>query len=209
MLGTAIGAFFAVRWVTRRASLITPPAFAPLLLSHARLAYRQPRNVVAFAGVQPDWAVLDLGCGNGAFTLALANHARCVHAVDVQPAMIKALMIRLRSSGVTNVVPRVAPATHLPFEDEAFDAALMISVLPMLHDRAAALAEVRRVLKPGGVLVIGEELIEPEYVREATTRRWAEQACFRWLDRDATPLRYSLKFAKPVEPVKPDEPDAD
>jgi len=200
LVGSVIGAILAVRWVTKRAALITPPAVAPLLLSRARMAYRRPEDVIAFAGVQRHWRVLDLGCGNGAFTLELARHAACVHAVDVQPTMIEALVARLRSAGVTNAIPHIAPATHLPFDDATFDAALMISVLPMLHDRAAALAEVRRVLKPCGVLVIGEDLIEPEYVCEATTQRWAEQAGFRWLDRDATALRYSLKFAKPDEP---------
>lgn len=203
LIGVIVGAFFAVRWMTRQASLITPPAFAPLLRSPLRLAYRRPEDMAAFAGIQPGWRALDLGCGNGAYTLALAQRAARVDAVDVQPAMIAALRKQMRSAGVANVFPHVAPATHLPFGDATFDAALMISVLPMLHNRDAALVEARRVLKPGGVLVIGEDLLEPEYVREATTRRWVERASFQLLGRDATPLRYSLKF---VKAAKPDEP---
>lgn len=195
-LGFTLGAGLAVRWLTRRASLITPPAFAPLLLSPLRLRYRDPARMVRFAGIRPDWAVLDLGCGNGAFTLELAKRARVVHAVDVQPAMLKALERRLIRADAQNVCLHAAPATRLPFDDGSFDAVFMISVLPMLHDRDAALREVWRVLKPHGVLVIGEERIEPEYVSARTTTRWVEPMGFRWIARDANLLCFTLKFAK-------------
>lgn len=189
-----------LRWATRRASLITPPALAPLLLSPIRMAYRSPQHVIAFTGIQPEWVVLDVGCGNGAYTLALAQHCAQVQAIDVQPAMIDALNARLRHAGVDNVTGQVAPATHLPFADESFDAVLMISVLPMLHDRAAALAEARRVLKPNGVLAVGEDLLEPEFAHEAVVRRWVEDAGFQFIDRDGNVLRYSLKYARRVAP---------
>jgi len=198
-LGVAAGATLAVRWVTRRAALITPPAFAPLLLSPLRMTYRAPSQLVRFLDPQPHWTVLDLGCGNGAFALPLARYVQCVHAVDVQPAMVAALRRRLRASRLDNVVVHVAPATHLPFDAHTFDAALMISTLPMLHDRDAALREVRRVLKPDGVLVIGEEWIEPEYVGWRTVARWAEGAGFALQARASNLMCYTLKFVQRSE----------
>ncbi len=194
LIGAALGAFAGVRWMTRRASLITPPCFAPLLLSPLRMAYRAPSQLVRFLDPQSDWMVLDVGCGNGAFALPLARQVRCVHAVDVQPAMVDALERRLREAALDNVVAQVAPATRLPFDAGSFDAALMISVLPMLHNREAALREVRRVLKPDGVLIVGEELIEPEYVPTRTVVRWVGRAGFRLTARMQHPLAYALRF---------------
>jgi ubiquinone/menaquinone biosynthesis C-methylase UbiE len=189
-----------LRWATRRGSLITPPALAPLLLSSVRMAYRNPQHMTVFIGAQSDWHVLDVGCGNGAYTLALARHCAQVKAIDVQPAMVDALQARLMQAGIGNVNAQVGPATHLPFADTSFDGALMISVLPMLHDKAGALAEVWRVLKPAGVLVAGEDLFEPEYAAEREVRCWVESAGFCLIDRDSNVLRYSLKFKKHTVP---------
>jgi ubiquinone/menaquinone biosynthesis C-methylase UbiE len=201
LAGAIVGAVFGLRWATRRGALITPPALAPLLLNPIRMAYRSPQRMLAFMGVRPAWHVLDVGCGNGAYTLALARHCALVQAVDVQPAMIDALQARLTHAGIHNVTAQVAPATHLPFADETFDGVLMISVLPMLHDVAGALAEARRVLKPASVLVVGEDLFEPEFAPEDEVRRWVEDAGFRLIDRDSNVLRYSLKFAKHIAPT--------
>lgn len=194
--GALVGAMLGIRWITRRAALITPPGCAPLLTSPLRLAYRRPADLVRFMGVRPDWSVLDLGCGNGAFTRELARHARWVCAVDAQVTMVERLVQRLRPSGAPNVCPMVAPAARLPFASEAFDAVLMISVLPMLSDRDAALCEIRRVLKPNGLLVVGEELIEPEYVSWPTVTAWVERAGFALRRRESNWLCYTLKFVK-------------
>jgi ubiquinone/menaquinone biosynthesis C-methylase UbiE len=199
LLGVTIGAFLGVRWITRRASLITPPAFAPLLGNPLRLAYRNPAQVLDFAGAQRGWSILDLGCGTGVFTIEAARRvgpSGVVHAVDVQPAMIDALRGRMRATNLTNIQTHVAPATHLPLDDHSVDCVLMISVLPMLHGKPSALREVKRVLKPNGVLVVGEELIEPEYVTASTTVRWVEEAGFRLIAREQNVLRYTLKFVK-------------
>jgi SAM-dependent methyltransferase len=194
--GALVGAMLGIRWITRRAALITPPGCAPLLTSPLRLLYRRPAALVRFIGPQPDWNVLDLGCGNGAFARDLARHAGQVCAVDVQVAMVRQLVWRLREFDVTNVCPLVAPAARLPFATGAFDAVLMISVLPMLSDRSAALREVWRVLKPNGLLVVGEELIEPEYVSRPTAAAWVEGAGFTLRQRESNPLCYTMKFVK-------------
>jgi ubiquinone/menaquinone biosynthesis C-methylase UbiE len=201
LVGALVGAMLGLRWATRRASLITPPALAPLLLNPIRMAYRSPQRMVAFMGAQPAWHTLDVGCGNGAYTLALARHCAWVDAVDVQGAMIEALQSRLAQAGIRNVRAHVAPATHLPFASETFDGVLMISVLPMLHDAAGALAEARRVLKPAGVLVVGEDVFEPEFAPARDVQHWVECAGFRLIDRDSPVLRYSLKFKKHTVPT--------
>jgi ubiquinone/menaquinone biosynthesis C-methylase UbiE len=193
-LGVLIGAFLAVRWITRPAGLITPAAFAPLLTSRLRLCYRRPAALIRWAGIQPSWVVLDLGCGNGMLTSDLAQSARRVYALDVQPAMIRRLRRRLPQSAWPRIYPLVASAFHLPFPAAAFDAVVMLSVLPMLRDVGMALGEVRRVLKPGGVLIVGEDLLEPEYVRWPTIVKWASQAGFALRGRSVNWLSYTLKF---------------
>ncbi|MFN4292676.1 MAG: class I SAM-dependent methyltransferase [Thermoflexales bacterium] len=198
-LGLATGATLAVRWITRRAALITPPAFAPLLISPLRMAYRAPSQLARFLDPKPDWTMLDLGCGNGAFALPLARYVRRIHAVDVQPAMVDALRRRLRQARLDNVVAQVAPASQLPFDAHTFDAVLMIAILPMLHDRDAALREARRVLKPDGVLVIGEEWIEPEYVGWRGVTQWVEDAGFALQARESNLMCYTLKFRQKPE----------
>ncbi len=198
-LGVLLGVPLAVRWITRPAGLITPAAFAPLLTSRLRLSYRHPEALVRWAGIRPGWRVLDLGCGNGAFAPALARVAGGVVALDVQPAMIARLRRRLPPAARSRVHPLVASAFHLPFPAAAFDAVVMISILPMLRDVGLALREARRVLKPDGLLIIGEDLLEPEYVRWSTIARWAAQAGFVLRDRSANLLSYTLLFA-PVDP---------
>lgn len=97
------------------------------------------------------------------------------------------------------MVAQVAPASQLPFDAHTFDAVLMISILPMLHDRDAALREARRVLKPDGVLVIGEEWIEPEYVGWRVVTQWVEDAGFELQARKSNLMCYTLKFVQRSE----------
>ncbi|MDW8394761.1 MAG: methyltransferase domain-containing protein [Anaerolineae bacterium] len=196
--GCLVGIFLGVRWATRRAALITPPVFAPLLSSRLRLRYRSPQALLRLLAPEPTWVVLDAGCGNGAFALPLAPHVREVHAVDVQPAMLCALQRRLEAHRVDNIQARLAPLTHLPYPDAVFDAALLISVLPMVHDRAGVLSELWRVLKPGAVLLVGEDWLEPEYVPERTARAWVTAAGFLAVAAERRWLSYTVKFVKPA-----------
>lgn len=199
-----VGAFFGVRWATRRAALITPPALAPLLSSRLRLRYRSPEALRHLLAPEPTWVVLDAGCGDGALALPLARHVHEIHAVDVQPRMIQALQRRAKARSVHNVQAHVAPLTHLPFLDATFDAALLISVLPMVHDRTGVLDELWRVLKPSGVLLVGEEWFEPEYVPERVVRDWVTAAGFRPIATQRGWLSYTVKFLKPeAERVTP------
>jgi ubiquinone/menaquinone biosynthesis C-methylase UbiE len=96
-------------------------------------------------------AVLDLGCGNGAFLaeFVAGDAARRVVGADLSADMLAAARQRVpRSTGVVR-----ADAVALPFRAAAFDLAFMSHVLQLIPDLDACVAEVTRVLQPGGVLV--------------------------------------------------------
>jgi ubiquinone/menaquinone biosynthesis C-methylase UbiE/DNA-binding transcriptional ArsR family regulator len=108
----------------------------------------------AFADAE--WTVGDLGCGTGQLTAALAPFVRRVIAVDASAAMLQAAKKRLQ--GFENVELRRSDLETLPIDDERLDAATLALVLHHLPDPGRALAEVARVLKPQGRLLVVDML---------------------------------------------------
>lgn len=106
----------------------------------------------AIALLPPDWVVADLGCGTGTITADLARSVRRVIGVDNSQAMLDAA--RQRTGHLPNVDLRMGDLEQLPLENGHCDAALMVLVLAYLPDLAGALAEMRRVLRPGGRAVV-------------------------------------------------------
>jgi ubiquinone/menaquinone biosynthesis C-methylase UbiE len=78
--------------------------------------------------------------------------------------------------GVTNVVPTKGNAQALPYQDGSLDAAYLIATLGEVPDRGRALAEIRRVLKRCGRLVVGEVLLDPHRVSSGELRGLAAAA---------------------------------
>jgi ubiquinone/menaquinone biosynthesis C-methylase UbiE len=113
---------------------------------------RISRFIDALAGLPRNAHLLDFGCGSGDITRALAAEGFAMAGIDLSSAMIATAR---RQSGTTGIDWAVAEpgAVALPFADMAFDGALASSVLEYHPDPAAQLAELARVLKPGGVLV--------------------------------------------------------
>jgi ubiquinone/menaquinone biosynthesis C-methylase UbiE len=100
-------------------------------------------------------AVLDLGCGPGFYVADLLDAVGpdgAVTGVDPSAAMLE--MTRRRVEGHANARVLEGQATALPVGDGEFDRLLCVQVFEYLDDVGAALAEVRRVLKPGGRLVL-------------------------------------------------------
>ncbi|CAA7617090.1 class I SAM-dependent methyltransferase [Magnetospirillum sp. SS-4] len=95
--------------------------------------------------------VLDIGCGDGVLAAEMATEGARVTGIDADPAMIMAAR-----ATVTEGQFLAGDACRLPFSDASFDLAVMNTVLCLIHDRRAALAEAARVLRGGGHLLIGE-----------------------------------------------------
>jgi len=96
--------------------------------------------------------VLDAGAGDGATAQLLAPHARSITCVDLSETLIDAARVRL--AGHRNVSCETADLHALPFAYASFDQILLLNVLTHLRAPAHAIAELGRVLRPGGRLAL-------------------------------------------------------
>jgi ubiquinone/menaquinone biosynthesis C-methylase UbiE len=101
---------------------------------------------------------------------------------------------RARAAGVTNVAPTHGDARALPYPDRTFDAAYLVGVLGEIPGEAAALRELRRVLRPGGRLVVGEVAFDPDFVRFGVLERRADAAAFTFDRKLGGALSYLARF---------------
>jgi ubiquinone/menaquinone biosynthesis C-methylase UbiE len=132
---------------------------------------------------RPGERMLELGPGTGYYTPQVARSLRpggTLHIVDLQPEMLEHTMRRAREAGIENIEPRQGDARRLPYADATFDASYLVAVLGEIPDQDAAMRELRRVLRPGGRLVVGELLGDPHMVTERALRRRAEAASLRF-----------------------------
>lgn len=105
--------------------------------------------LIAFAGVEPGMRALDVGCGPGALTAALAERLGPGNVCGAEPSEPFAQACRARLPGVDVVL---APAESLPFDQGAFDATLSQLVVNFMPDAEAGLSEMARVTRPSGVV---------------------------------------------------------
>lgn len=163
-------------------------------------AVRRRGLVRAALGARPGERVLDLGCGPGFYCLELLQEVGpdgYVVGLDSSPQMLA--LAERRCQGHDNVELHEADATSLPVEDESFDAALTVQVLEYVADVPAALAELRRALRPEGRIVVWDfdwETVswhseDPERMRRVL-ETWDEHLAHRTLPRTlATAMRSS------------------
>jgi ubiquinone/menaquinone biosynthesis C-methylase UbiE len=178
-----------------------PAALSFIVYNPIRRYYMRP--VLERVGIRSGESVLELGPGPGAFTVEAARQAGAagrLFAVDIQPQMIAHVEEQVRQAGLTNVQAHVASAYDLPLEDESVDRAFLITVLPEIPDRDRALAELYRVLRPGGTLSITEEFLDPDYLFAQETIRLVEKAGFKLEQRLGSFWIYTLNFSKQCDP---------
>ncbi len=157
------------------------------------------RRTLERFGLRPGDTVLELGPGPGYYTAETGKMVGAtgrVLCLDLQPEMLDMLRGRLDEKGVRNAHPVAADALRLPLADGSVDAAFLVTVLGEIPDRPGALRELRRVLKPGGVLSFTETLTDPDYVFQATLRDLCSVTGFEETGCGGEFLGYTMSFRR-------------
>ncbi len=109
----------------------------------------------AMMGLLPrHWVVADIGCGTGNGAELIAPFVRQVIAVDQSEPMLQAARKRLSGVGIRNVTFVDGPIEALPLGDASVDAAMCLLVMHHVRELGEALGELRRIIKPGGRLLV-------------------------------------------------------
>lgn len=120
------------------------------------------QRILAASDVSAQHAVLDVACGPGLLTCALAKQARDVTGIDMVPAMLERARVEQASRGLHNVRFVQGDARALLFPDAYFDRVVSRFSFHHLVDPAVTLAEMRRVCRPGGVVTVIDATPTPE-----------------------------------------------
>ncbi|OWV77251.1 SAM-dependent methyltransferase [Rhizobium sp. R339] len=159
-----------------------------------RWSKRLAPMLIDFAGLAEGDRVLDVGCGTGSLTFKLAERPglKEIAAIDYSPVFVEA-------AKRANTDPRIAiqrgDACALPFEDNRFDRAMSLLVLHFVPEAAKAVAEMARVVRPGGVVAA---TVWDHYGGMSGMRMMWDTVVM--LDENALPLRRKYCFQPMMRP---------
>jgi len=142
--------------------------------------------------------ILEIGPGTGYYTLDLAEWVGpegTIEIFDLQLEFLDHVTGRAAERGLRNVVPTQGDATALPYEDGSIDAVALTAVLGEIPDTLAALREIRRVLRPGGRLIVGELFGDPHFTTQAALKRRAVEAGLAWEAHSGGQLGYFARLS--------------
>ena len=174
--------------------------------------------------------MLDMGCGAGHASFAAAGQVAQVTAYDLSSQMLEVVAQAARDKGFANIATQQGYAESLPFADASFDVAISRYSAHHWHDVGQALREVKRVLKPGGVMIIMdvmspghpirdvwlqtvEALRDTSHVRNFSSGEWLTMASeagllINHLLTDRLPLEFSSWVARDADASGADGSDS-
>jgi SAM-dependent methyltransferase len=192
MVGAVAGDTVARRW--SRGEPTPLPYLLRWELAIPRPAGPLRRALAACRGER----ILEIGPGLGQHAVEVAGYVGPegrVDVLDVQQEMLDATAARAERRGVRNIVAGLAASSgRLPYDDASFDAAYVVTVLGEIPDCQRTLVELRRVLKPGGRLIVGEMVLDPDFIPARRLRAMAEPAGLRHVHRFGPPFAYHAQF---------------
>lgn len=198
----AAGVFAVWRAASRRRSLPCPVWLRWMVeLDNPFTRTNRAAEIIRLLGLAPGMSVLDAGCGPGRLTLpaarAVGDGGR-VLAVDIQKGMLDRVRDKAAAAGLENIQFLRAGLGEGRLEAGGFDRALLVTVLGEIPDREAALEELFRALRPGGLLSVTEVIFDPHFQRRAAVERFAGGAGFRPAAFHGNSIAYTLHLEKPA-----------
>jgi ubiquinone/menaquinone biosynthesis C-methylase UbiE len=147
---------------------------------------------------QPGERLLEIGVGTGYYSLELAGWVApegTLELFDLQQKFLDHVTRAAAERGLENLVATQGDATTLPYPDDSINGVILTAVLGEIPDRAAALREIRRVLKPDGRLVVGELFGDPHFTSRAGLRRLGAEAGLELVEASGPRLAYFARLA--------------
>lgn len=191
-----------IRILRRFFNFPAPSFIGRFLDSDYRRKMQPPSKLIRRSRIKEGMKVLEVGCGSGAFTTFVARAVGSegeVFALDIQPEMLKQIENKLKRSennDIKNIMLIEGDAYNLPFNNDFFDLVYTITVLQEIPDKNKALTEIKRVLKPEGILAVTEFLPDPDYPLKSTTSKIGTEAGFVLDDVEGSFWNYTARFIK-------------
>jgi len=182
-----------------------PVEYASWLVNPLRNLIAPPGRIADRLELAPTDRVLEVGCGPGFFSPTVARRLADGHLTlfDAQPPMLDMAAERLQRRGLSNFTSVAGSADALPFADASFDVVFMVTVLGEVPDRAAALTEAARVLRPRGRFSATEAAGDPDRVTPAELDALAAQAGLAPARRWSGLLIKTFNYRKPSPASSP------
>ena len=179
-----------------------PAIIGRFLDSDLRRSMQPPAKLIERSGIQGGMDILEIGCGSGAFTTFAARatgNGGIVYALDIQQGMLDQLSLKMdrkENSDIKNVRLILGSAYQLPIADGSVDLVYLVSVFQEIPDSSKILAEIKRVLKTGGILAISEFLFDPDYPLRKTTVKQGLSGGFTLQGVFGNYWNYTVRFIK-------------
>lgn len=131
--------------------------------------------------LEPGMKVLDVGCGNGNFSMKLAGMGCVVTGIDVSEEMLKVARGKAAELDLSISYLQM-DATELAFEDSAFDVVLAMATVEFIEDTAQAVKEMFRVAKVGGQILIGTINADSDWGDYYQAKKLQGKSIYRYAD---------------------------
>jgi ubiquinone/menaquinone biosynthesis C-methylase UbiE len=157
-------------------------------------------TIIEHLDLKPGMKVLDVGCGPGRLSIPAAHKVGKrgeVVAMDIQEGMIQRCREKAKAENLTNITFLQAGIGENKLESATFDRALLVTVLGEIPNQKAAVEEIFKTLKPGGILSVTEIIFDPHFQRRSTVLKLAEAVGFHEKNRYGNSISYTLHLEKP------------
>ncbi len=161
------------------------------------------KRTLQHLGLSPGMSVLDAGCGPGRLTIPMAREvgaAGHVMAMDLQEGMLAEVRKRASREDLGNITYLQAGLGEGKLKSGVYDRAVLITVLGEVPDREAAMREICRSLRPGGVLLVEETIRDPHFQGRGTVLSLAGPLGLREKAFFGGRFNFTILLEKPSSP---------